>query len=811
MAVQSDTSRIQYAGNNSTVTSYAVPFVFLENSHLQAIARTSAGVESAVALTNHTGAGDVNGGTVRTAVAVPVASTLTIFRVVPATQTTQYQEGGDFPAASHERALDKLTTIAQQLNRKVGSAIRLSEATQLPDLNPPLTNQQHILSSVGGAAPSWQALPSLSIGPVIATGSTTARSVQDRFADVVNVKDFGAIGDGVADDTAALNSFFSACAGKVGDLGSGLTFLFSGQLSIPANVALRGDSILRSNGTTVSGAQVTIAGSFVAECLHVTTAGTETNYDLVSFIGSDYEIGRIVCQSDIERVGTGGINLGYTTSNFRCQYIKTVNLARPVAAGGNVGASHTSDIHFGHIDCTSHIRGVSIYNCRNWSIDSVAITGKDSRATKTPGHNGILIYAVKDFRIGSVWVEDSGEHAFRIGGSDGYGAGSNTERGTIGSFYSRNAGACGFKIGPGMTGCNGVSVGDITVVDCGRQGVATTGTPAGNEEAVRISGADNISIVSISVFKEGSAASCHHGFISNGCTNIAVGCIYVDTPHGNVVRIDKDTDTVTGNYDGLNIASLSANSSSAPIILIKYNDNPRTVGNIFIRNISASGNYSYVLETSEPIIQAGTIYVGGVLNGASANFDLQAGCNVSFHIINDGNVVAGTASTALDEKAQHTIYGSQAFDTSANSVVRGSLLLDAATQSSGLNNYAGSVAFTRAGSGRRGAAIAAKQTGSNAQQVGLSFFTGNPATVASDLVAENLLLHHDGNMFAGSGASTNVVTGSGHLRLRSYTVATLPSAAAANQIIYVSDGTSNKRVAVSDGTNWRFPDGNAVS
>ena len=169
MAVQSATSRIQYAGNNSTSTSYAVPFVFLENSHLQAIARTSAGVESTVTLTNHTGAGDVNGGTVRTSVAVPVASTLTIFRVVPATQTTQYQEGGDFPAASHERALDKLTQIAQQNTRQIGNSLRLIEANPIAVLSLPTAAGQHVLATAGsGTAPSFQSLGSLYIGPVIA-------------------------------------------------------------------------------------------------------------------------------------------------------------------------------------------------------------------------------------------------------------------------------------------------------------------------------------------------------------------------------------------------------------------------------------------------------------------------------------------------------------------------------------------------------------------------------------------------------------------------------------------------------------------
>lgn len=46
----------------------------------------------------------------------------------------------------------------------------------------------------------------------------------------------------------------------------------------------------------------------------------------------------------------------------------------------------------------------------------------------------------------------------------------------------------------------------------------------------------------------------------------------------------------------------------------------------------------------------------------------------------------------------------------------------------------------------------------------------------------------------------------------SYTVATLPTAATYTRgLIYVSDGTSNKRLAVSDGTNWRWPDGAIVS
>lgn len=50
------------------------------------------------------------------------------------------------------------------------------------------------------------------------------------------------------------------------------------------------------------------------------------------------------------------------------------------------------------------------------------------------------------------------------------------------------------------------------------------------------------------------------------------------------------------------------------------------------------------------------------------------------------------------------------------------------------------------------------------------------------------------------------------LLLPSYTVAGLPAAGSwQGAIVYVSNGTANKRLAVSDGTNWRFPDGNIVS
>jgi hypothetical protein len=109
---------------------------------------------------------------------------------------------------------------------------------------------------------------SASSATALATGSTTARTLANRFADVVNVKDFGAVGDGVADDTAAIQ----AAINSLGSLG-GMVFIPSSmRCRVDSNIILNAKCSLigTSNNLPGSNTNVLTKGS----CLLLSSSAT---------------------------------------------------------------------------------------------------------------------------------------------------------------------------------------------------------------------------------------------------------------------------------------------------------------------------------------------------------------------------------------------------------------------------------------------------------------------------------------------------------------------------------------------------------
>jgi len=118
MTISTATASASYTGNGATQI-FPVPFYFLVDTDLKVSKKVAAtGVVSVLTLNSDytvSDAGDQAGGSITT-LAVPASGDLLfIERNVSAVQETAYPVNSPFPAASHEKALDRLTMIAQQL------------------------------------------------------------------------------------------------------------------------------------------------------------------------------------------------------------------------------------------------------------------------------------------------------------------------------------------------------------------------------------------------------------------------------------------------------------------------------------------------------------------------------------------------------------------------------------------------------------------------------------------------------------------------------------------------------------------------
>lgn len=131
MTISTTQNRIEYNGND-LATSFAFPYPFLEDADIYVVLILASGVEDPQVLNTDytlTGAGSGSGGTITMVTPPATGQRLVIYREVPLTQETDYVSGDPFPAESHERALDKLTMITQQLTEQVSRTLQFAITT----------------------------------------------------------------------------------------------------------------------------------------------------------------------------------------------------------------------------------------------------------------------------------------------------------------------------------------------------------------------------------------------------------------------------------------------------------------------------------------------------------------------------------------------------------------------------------------------------------------------------------------------------------------------------------------------------------
>ncbi len=187
------------------------------------------------------GSGETAGGTVTFDSAPAAGIVLTLKRELPLERVTDFIEGGDFSAVAINNELDYLTGSIQQVERELSPMLRYSDyetpgETVLPDrairANKALGfdgNGDPVAVSLEGsmAAPDFTAL---------GTGAVT-RTSTDKFSDFVSVKDFGAYGDGLHNDTLAIQKALAAHDAVFVPPG---TYLISGTITLGERQTLFG-------------------------------------------------------------------------------------------------------------------------------------------------------------------------------------------------------------------------------------------------------------------------------------------------------------------------------------------------------------------------------------------------------------------------------------------------------------------------------------------------------------------------------------------------------------------------------------------
>lgn len=273
MTVSTDTRRVQYA-TNGTTGPFTVTFPFLESSHLAVTHTDSSGVDTDLVLNvDYT----VAGTNISTTVAYPAGGTITIDRDIAITQELDLRDGDEFPADSVEDALDKLTMILQQISVEAGRTLRAPEITaDFPELPAAADRALRLLGFDANGDP---------IGVLPTAGDATALAL-DLASTASNAKGAGqvgwlfsrnyaantigwavqrtgitpsmcgAVGDGVTDDTTALQAWASSAFPKVGE---SKTFKVTGQITFAAGSCVvdgRGMVIDASAGGTFTDSSV---------------------------------------------------------------------------------------------------------------------------------------------------------------------------------------------------------------------------------------------------------------------------------------------------------------------------------------------------------------------------------------------------------------------------------------------------------------------------------------------------------------------------------------------------------------------------
>lgn len=194
---------------------------------------------------------------------LPTGKFLRIIAAVPLLQDAGFEHQGGYQPKTVEYLFDKLVVRLKTIYELLNRALLVPRSSGF-------TPTEFLEDLIVGAS----GLPAT----ITAAGGATSRSLADHFGDILSVKDFGAVGDGVTDDTAALAAAFSAIAstGKRMYIPAGI-YVVSGSLAINAIGA-----VLVGDGPDAGGTVLKASGNF-GQILELQAGSAEVFVESIRF------------------------------------------------------------------------------------------------------------------------------------------------------------------------------------------------------------------------------------------------------------------------------------------------------------------------------------------------------------------------------------------------------------------------------------------------------------------------------------------------------------------------------------------------
>ena len=189
------------------------------------------------------------------------------------------------PATTPLTGAELMPVVQGGVTKKVavGGTIPAAQILNTPAVTVAATNVQGAINEIVSdlAASSGSSL----VGFLQAGTGAVATTVQSKLRDVVSVKDFGAVGDGVADDTAAIQAAIN----------TGFNLVFPAGTYL-ANNLTQSTSFQRFYAY----GQVTIAKN--ANGVLLTSSGIYVEFDGIQFVGTGYTGNNVVCTGNHPRL-----------------------------------------------------------------------------------------------------------------------------------------------------------------------------------------------------------------------------------------------------------------------------------------------------------------------------------------------------------------------------------------------------------------------------------------------------------------------------------------------------------------------------